>query len=217
VPRQSESGGWSAGSQAGKGIINAPPVVLAVIAVLVAIHALRMVAGEGWDRWALIPVRIGSQWWSVLTYAFLHGDWLHLAVNSLWLLVFGTPVARWFGAARFLIIAALSAIGGAVVMLVTDWGSTIPIVGASGAVSGLMAAAIPVMYGRMGRPLFPGELLRDRRALIFVVIWLAITLLTGAQTYFDAEGIRIAWQAHIGGFISGFAVYAVMMHRLVRA
>jgi membrane associated rhomboid family serine protease len=212
------------------GILNSPPVVVGVIAFLLLIHGLRMAAGEEWETWtiyafALIPARLGgsepvpvipgSQWWSFLTYAFLHADWLHVGLNSLWLLVFGTPVARWFGAARFLALSALCAIGGAAMMVVTDWGSPIPVIGASGAVSGLMAAAIPIMYGHR-RPLLPSELIRDRRALIFVVIWLVITLLTGAQGYID-DGVHIAWQAHLGGFITGLIAYTLITRRLVRA
>jgi membrane associated rhomboid family serine protease len=217
VPRETGTEDWAASPPGDKRIVNAPPVVLGVIVLLVVLHAVRMMGGDEWDKWALIPARLSMQWWSLLTYAFLHGDWMHLALNCLWLLVFGTPVARWFGPRRFLILAALSAIGGALAMVVTDPESTIPVIGASGAVSGLMAAAIPVMYGRAGRPLLPGELLRDRRALIFVVIWLGITLITGTQAFIGEEGVRIAWEAHLGGFITGFVVYAFMTHRLVRA
>ena len=219
-----------AGRQAKAGIVNSPSVVVGSIAILALIHVLRMAFGENWDNWtiyafAFIPARLGgsepvpmipgSQWWSFLTYAFLHADWLHLGLNSLWLLIFGTPVARWFGAWRFLVISAVCAIGGAAMMAATDWGSPIPVIGASGAISGLMAAAIPIMYGH-GRPLLPSELMRDRRALIFIVIWLGITLLTGAQGFVDDDGLRIAWQAHLGGFIAGFIIYAAMIHSDVR-
>lgn len=218
------------GRQASAGIVNSPPVVLGLIVFLALIHILRTAFGEDWDTWtifafAFIPARLGgsepvpmmegSQWWSFLTYAFLHAGWLHLGLNSIWLLVFGTPVARWFGTWRFLAISALCAIGGAVMIAATDWGSPIPVIGASGAISGLMAAAIPIMYGH-GRPLLPSELIRDRRALIFVVIWLGLTLVTGAQGFIDDDGLRIAWQAHLGGFITGFIVYALMMHGAVR-
>jgi membrane associated rhomboid family serine protease len=230
VPGQREGEDYAAGQGQRGGIVNSPPVVIGLIVVLFLIHGLGVLAGEDWDTWsvyafALIPARLGgpepvpmidgSQWWSFLTYAFLHASWLHVGLNSLWLLIFGTPVARWFGSQRFLAISALSAIGGAVTMVATDWGSPIPVVGASGAVSGLMAAAIPIMYGH-GRPLLPGELIRDRRALIFVVIWLGITLLTGAQGFVEDDSVHIAWQAHLGGFITGFIVYAVMIGRLVR-
>jgi membrane associated rhomboid family serine protease len=224
------NGDYAADRPARVGIVNAPAVVVGLIAVLAIVHALRMVGGEEWELWtvyvfALIPARLGapqsipmiegSQWWSFLTYAFLHADWVHLGLNSLWLLIFGTPVARWFGSARFLLISALSAIGGGVAMVLTDWRSLVPVIGASGAVSGLIAAAIPIMYGR-GRPLLPGELIRDRRALIFIVMWLGITLLSGVQGYIDEESLRIAWQAHLGGFIAGFVVYAVLMHGWMR-
>jgi membrane associated rhomboid family serine protease len=223
------AGGEAVSPQPRTGMLNAPPVVIATIAVLLIIHAFRWAGGEDWQAWtnylfALLPARFiagavrmepGSQWWSLLTYAFLHADWAHVGMNSLWLLIFGTPVARWFGTLAFLIIFAASAIGGGILMVIVHWGQSLLTVGASGAVSGLMAAAIPVMYGRGGRPLTPGELLRDRRALMFVVIWLGITLVTGAEGYINTSGIQIAWEAHLGGFVSGFIVYAIMMRRLV--
>ena len=76
---------------------NAPPAVLAVIALLVAVHAAIAVLGEDWRVWSLfalslIPARFtdptfpmleGSQYWSLVTYMLLHGDWMHLAFNCL--------------------------------------------------------------------------------------------------------------------------------------
>jgi membrane associated rhomboid family serine protease len=197
-------------------LFNSPPVVIGTVLVLVAAHAARMLFEADWDKLALIPVRIPSQWWSLITYAFLHGDWVHLGLNSLWLLVFGTPVARWFGSLNFIVISTFSAIGGAIAMVITDPGGTIPVIGASGAVSGLMAAAIPVMYGRFGRPLLPREFLHDRRALIFIVIWLFITLVTGSHALIGEEGVRVAWEAHLGGFFAGLLSYIVLIGRTMR-
>ena len=108
-------------------VFNAPAVVLLSIAALAGIHALLAVAGEDWEIWAMyafafIPARFagnsfpsipGSQVWSFLTYAFLHGGWTHLLFNCLWLLIFGTPVARFLGPLRFLVLCAVAAIAGA--------------------------------------------------------------------------------------------------------
>jgi membrane associated rhomboid family serine protease len=214
------------GRSRGGAMVNAPPVVLAVIAILVGIHALIQIGGQDWEIWslyafALIPARFdgiariamieGSQYWSVITYGFLHDGWAHVLFNSLWLLIFGTPVARQFGALRFLAIALISTLGGALAMLATFWGADIIVVGASAAVSGLLAAAIPVMFGRPGAPLTFGEFLRDRRALIFMLIFLAMTLLTGVQGLPGfADGGRIAWEAHLGGFAAGLLSYFVI-------
>ncbi len=227
-------------------IFQSPPVVLTAIAVLAIIHVVLQYAGEDLQVWSLyafafIPARLsapfpmipGSQVWSFLTYAFLHGSWSHLIFNCLWLLIFGTIVARYLGAARFLLLAAASAIAGAFVTLMLHWGENYLMIGASGAVSGLMAAAVPIMYGRgrltagrlMGdgltaRPLSFGDLLRNRNAVIFTLVWLIITLLSGATGFtgnsFLEEG-GIAWEAHIGGFIGGLAGFYLLQAGVMRS
>ena len=217
---------------------RAPKVVLILIAVLVCVHVAVLLAGDDWRIWSLyalafIPTRItgtapfpaiwGSQVWTFVTYGLLHADVMHLFFNSLWLLVFGSVVARRLGVLKFLVLACASTIMGAVATLLTHWGEVAIVIGASGAVSGLMAAAIPLMYGvglRLGdtyrmdiatvRPLRPLEILTNRRALIFTLIWIAVTLFSGASGWtgasFMEEG-RIAWEAHLGGFVAGLIAF----------
>jgi membrane associated rhomboid family serine protease len=215
-------------------VFNSPAVVLAVIAVLVAVHVLLFILGEGWQVWSLyalalnpvrftepgIPMPAGSAYWTLLTYMLLHGDWMHLTFNSLWLLVFGTPVARYLGSRRFLLVCLLAGLAGALASLVLHWGQMVFVVGASGAVSGLLAAAIPIMYGKrvMGgaRPLTFGEFLASPRALMFTAIWLALTLFSGAAGWtgnsFMSEG-GIAWEAHLGGFAGGLLAFYALAPR----
>jgi membrane associated rhomboid family serine protease len=213
-------------------MVNAPPVVLALIAVLLVIHLLIQIGGEDFANWAqnnfaLIVIRFAdgartemvpySQYWSLITYGFLHEGWAHVLGNSLWLLIFGTPVARQFRALRFLAIAFISTLGGALAMLWVYWGIYVVVVGASAAVSGLLAAAIPIMFGRPGAPLSFGELMRDRRALIFMLIFLCITLLTGVQELPGfADNGRIAWEAHIGGFLAGLLSFFIISRERVQ-
>lgn len=210
---------------------NAPAIVVAVIAALVAIHVGLWLLGQDWQVWsiyalALIPARFtvpgypmlpGSQYWSLATYMLLHGSWTHILFNSLWLLIFGTPVARYLGNARFLLVCLVSGVLGGLCSLALHWGQEVIVVGASGAVMGLMGAAMPLMYAVRGpaggRPLSLAELLRNRRALLFTAVLLALTLFSGGTSWtgnsFLAES-SIAWEAHIGGFIGGLlAFYAL--------
>ena len=217
---------------------RAPKVVLILIAILVGVHIAIQLGGENWQIWSLyalafIPARIsgaapfpaiwGSQAWSFVTYGLLHADMMHLFFNNLWLLVFGSVVARRLGTARFLVLVCISTIMGAAATLLTHWGEAAIMIGASGAVSGLMAAAIPLIYGsglRLGdtyrvdiatvRPLRPLQMLTNRRAFIFTLIWIAVTLFSGASGWtgpsFIEEG-RIAWEAHLGGFVAGLIAF----------
>src|SRR5262249_35027599 len=118
-------------------IFNVPAVVSALLAVLFVIHALReWVITPEFDNellwlFAFVPLRYDSSFiglgahpggvaadvWTFVTYAFLHGSWTHLGLNAVWLLAFGTPVARRFGGARFLAFFAVTAAGGALAHL----------------------------------------------------------------------------------------------------
>ena len=224
-------------------IFRAPGVVLTLIALFVAVHAVIQLAGEGWQVWSLyafsfIPARIsggvpfpaiyGSQVWSFLTYAFLHGSWSHLFSNCIWFLIFGTVVARRLGTARFLLLSSVSTVIGAAALLVTHWGDGGNVVGASGAVSGLMAAATPLMFGakvpiaglyrteRIGIvPLRPGEILSNRGAVIFLLFFFVVTLYSGATGWTGTsyvENATIAWEAHLGGFAAGLITFYLLDH-----
>ncbi|MGA3303636.1 MAG: rhomboid family intramembrane serine protease [Methylovirgula sp.] len=167
-------------------------------------------------------------WWTAVTYAFLHASWLHVGFNCLWLLAFGAPVARRFGTARFLVFCLVTAIAGALAHYLTHIDDLQPVVGASAVVSGTMAAATRFVFqpgaplgdrtrdaGREGesaafhQPALP--LLRifaDRRAMTFLAAWFFANLLFGlAPQLSGMEGVTIAWQAHIGGFLVGLLAF----------
>ena len=237
-------------------ILNIPPVVAAIIGALVLVHAARTLLTPLQDRellleFAFIPARYadtlapidewpggwGAAVWTFITHAFLHAGVLHLAVNIAWLLPFGTAIARRFGAVRFLVLFVVTAAAGAAAHLLTHWGEAdiVVVVGASGAVSGIMAAAIRFVFQRGGPlhlwaqtsveayriPAAPlTQSLRDARVLTFLVIWFAINLLpaVGAVSMPGVEG-TIAWQAHFGGFLAGLLLFPLFdpvagMHRV---
>ena len=215
-----------------KGIIDAPWPVVALIAAMAIIHLALYLGGEGWQDWAFavfafIPAVVsggvaemvpGSAWWRFLTHAFLHGDWMHLLFNCIWLLVFGTVTARRLGAVRFFALFLISVLGGAAATLARNWGEVIFLIGASGGVSGLLAAAIPVMYGRKRhsdhRALGPLELFTDRPALMFMALWLGLTLVSGSTGLLvPGQPGNIAWEAHLGGFVAGLLAFYLLGRR----
>lgn len=154
--------------------------------------------------------------WTVLTYAFLHGGWVHLGLNGIWMVAFGTPVARRFGAVRFLVFMAVAAVWGAIAHWLCYPYGFAPVVGASAAISGLMGAAVRFMFrfdnipaeAHLGPPLGLSAVFRDRRALSFIVVWFVTNSLFGAGSIsFGLTDAPVAWQAHVGGFVAGLLLF----------
>lgn len=195
-----------------------------VLGTLIAVHGVReFILGEEMDQQlllltAFIPARytdavlpggVTAKVTTFLTHALLHGDFTHLAVNGGWLLAFGSIVARRLDADRFLLLAAISAVAGAALFLVMNWGLLQPMVGASGAISGLMGAAMrfmfqrPSVHGGAAPSMTIAELARDPRSRMMIGSWLALNLVFGLffGQLFSAGGI--AWEAHLGGFFAG--------------
>jgi membrane associated rhomboid family serine protease len=223
-------------------MINLPPVVLAVIGVLVVVHVILQFGGSNLQTWsqyalAFIPARFGpvpfpqipgSAYWSMLTYGLLHADWMHLGFNSLWLGIFSKPVATRLGALRYMVLLAVSVIAGAVAGLIVHWGELVIMVGVSAGVSGIIAAAIPIMYASGGgglgigsdrhirdlKPLSPFQILQNRNAMGFTILWLGLTMLTATSQYLTGTAFLeervIAWEAHLGGFIAGFIAFYLL-------
>lgn len=205
-------------SAAREPIFRAPTVVVGLIAVLILAHVARVWAPAATSDYVLntfalqsIVYTMPATWFERLvppiTYAFLHGGTLHLAVNSVWLLAFGPVIARRFGALPFLAFFFLSGIAGAVAFVAFDWGQNNAAIGASGAISGLMGGAIRMM--RINRPDLnivdlPLESLFSRQVAMFSAVWLALNYLTGTFAIGTmGSGEVVAWQAHLGGYIAG--------------
>ncbi len=165
----------------------------------------------------------GSKVWTVLTYAFLHGAWSHVLLNTIWLLAFGPPVARRFGSARFLIFMAVTAIAAALAHWALSPMDFMPLIGASGADSGLMGAATRFMF-QPGAPLGPHgyrrlesdavpaaplkAVLTDPRARIFLIIWFGTNFIFGAFAQsLGLSAMPVAWIAHVGGFVAGLLIF----------
>jgi membrane associated rhomboid family serine protease len=218
-----------------------PPVIAALAATLVLLHVARLPLDEQQELWVLltfafiparydgaIPVDLSlpggtpADVWTFVTYAFLHADLVHLLVNTVWLLAFGSPVAWRFGTLRFLALFAVTAAAGAITHLLTHPGELAPLVGASAAISGAMAAALrfafeesgplgvlrdggPEAYRVPAAPLL--RALRNPQVLIFLIVWFGLNLAFGAVSLPGYGDGSIAWQAHFGGFFAGLLLF----------
>lgn len=204
-------------------MLRVPAIVGWLLAALVGVHLLRLVLPADLDqalllRFAFIPARYaaGVDGGGPLDLAapffghvFLHVDVFHLGMNGLWLLACGPVVARRYGGFAFLIFFFLCGTAGVAAFMADNWGGTDMVVGASGAISGLMAASIRMIpwFGRYGdaglpgRPLVP---LLSKPVLAFTLFWVISNLLFGLTGIGMGETVhQIAWQAHLGGFACG--------------
>jgi membrane associated rhomboid family serine protease len=211
-------------------ILRSPPVVTRMILVFVAVHIVTVFLTDAQyeyliSNFALTPERFATYAWGAagsffdtimafvpfLTYGFLHGDFVHLTFNVLWFLIFATAVARRVGAARFLTLSLISALGAAIAHLIFHWGSPVPVVGASGAVSGLMGAAFRFIFiDPATTPVWPPRRLPllSRPVLLASAVWIVLNVVLGITGFAPGGfGRSIAWEAHIGGFFTGLLIF----------
>lgn len=139
---------------------------------------------------------------SPFSHMLLHGSWMHVTMNALMLAAFGSGVERWIGTRRMLILFIASGLFGAALHYILNAASSAPMIGASGGLSGLFAAAI-VMLGRGQR-----EMGGRWGMLPFAILWIGLSV--GFGMLGGPDGSVIAWAAHVGGFLGGFLILKAM-------
>jgi len=188
-------------------MFNAPWTIVALPALLIGLYAIQsMVLSDAQEaHWALTRAGlIAGRWLTLLTCMFLHGSWIHVLMNSVAIVAFGPPAARLMGTdargagafyAFYLTCGVLAGLG----FLAVTPTSADPVVGASGAVSGLLGAASRLIEGR-GRigPILGPTVLGMAAAWAIANVILGVTSLTPG-----AAGVPVAWQAHLAGYLAG--------------
>ena len=197
--------------------INLPPAILWLIVINLAVQGIRLLLSEAVDdnlvlQFGLAPANYtadtGIGWLSLIaapiTYQFLHGGWVHVGVNMLSLAAFGAPVERTLGPWRFVFFYLSAGVIAGLVHALIYSTSVDPVVGASGAVSGVFGAVLILM--RRGGGL--------TSLLPVAGVWIAMNIFFG---YFDltpgAGGQTVAWAAHIAGFVYGLAAITLFLPR----
>ncbi|MDT8900010.1 rhomboid family intramembrane serine protease [Anaeroselena agilis] len=171
--------------------------------------------------WGLVPAdfiaRFAREPFQYATYLplvsnlFLHGGWMHILGNMWYLWIFGDNIEDCLGKIRFFLFYVLCGVIANAAQIIVDPGSTIPTIGASGAISGVLGGYLMLFpRARIATliPLFPIFPILQIPALLFLPLWFFIQLQQGALALFTA-GAGIAWWAHIGGFAAGFLLVRI--------
>jgi membrane associated rhomboid family serine protease len=161
---------------------------------------------------ALVPAGV-----TIFTSMFLHGGFLHLAGNMLYLWIFGNNIEDALGRPRFIVFYLLCGVVAAFGQIAQDPDSTIPMIGASGAISGVLGAYLLLYPHARVLVLVPlGFIMQMVRipAGWVLVLWFIMQLLNSAMT--SSEDGGVAWFAHIGGFVAGMALVPFMKRKQVR-
>jgi membrane associated rhomboid family serine protease len=225
-------------------LLTLPGALTSYVVLLAVIHAVRMLLlpdnvddlviqtfgfiPKRYDQTLLnvsFPGGAGAKVWTFVTYSLLHANLSHIGFNVLWLLPFGSALARRFGALRFYLFMAITAAAGALAHLVTHEHSVAPMIGASASVSGAMAAAIRFAFVQGSFLSFNrgdadaaarvpalslSRALRNGRVLAFLAVWFGVNIIFGLGSIsVGVEGATVAWQAHIGGFFAGLLLFSL--------
>jgi len=201
----------------GQPMFNVPPVTLFAAGAVTAMFVLLQVAPQDWANWiiihfALVPERLSAAWadplgsqalfgfGGLVLHTLIHLDWAHWALNTGFLVAFGALCERAFGSVRYIALLLVATLAGATAQLIYEWGTTFIMFGASGAVAGCFAGACRLMVGSPN----PRQRRTGWSLLIVLVATNALFAIVGSAML-GIDG-RIAWQAHLGGFVGGWLV-----------
>jgi membrane associated rhomboid family serine protease len=188
-----------------------PVVTFALIGLNVLMFLLELSAGDGFiDTWAFVPARFAAspagQAVTIFTAMFMHGGWAHLLGNMLFLWIFGDNVEDRFGRGKFLFFYLVTGIAATFAQFALAPHSTVPNVGASGAIAGVLGAYI-LLFPQARVNVLLGRQVVAMPALVVLGMWIAVQLFSGmgsiAYTDENANMGGIAYMAHIGGFFTG--------------
>jgi len=199
--------------------LNLPPATESLVLLLVIIHLVRLVLPGSADDWllqhaALIPALLTQKASfpyslpTLVTFAFLHGGWTHLIINTVTLAAFGTAMERTLGPRRMLVFFLVTSVIAGLAQVLAEPGAMVLVIGASGGISGMFGGILHLMRGIQGR-----KRTFDRRLLGLAALFILITLAGGSIGIPGNRGIMVAVMAHVGGFVAGLALFPLMMRR----
>lgn len=197
---------------------STPVVTVVLIAINVLVFCIELGGGDAFIRqWAFIPRRFGENpagdLPTIFSAMFMHGGWLHLGGNMLYLWIFGDNVEDAFGPVKFLIFYLVCGIAATFAQYFVVPGSNIPNVGASGAIAGVLGAYLVMFPHARVRVLLYNQIVA-LPALMVLGFWIALQVFSGVGSIADTAQTEdtggVAYMAHVGGFVAGLVVALVV-------
>lgn len=188
-----------------------PLVTYALIVLNVLFFFLELSGGDAFImKWAFVPSRFlanpGGDFLTLFSSMFMHAGWLHLGGNMLYLWIFGDNVEDRFGHAKFSIFYLLCGLAATFAQLAFSLESNIPNLGASGAIAGVLGAYI-LLFPQGRVRVLQGQRIIQVPALMAIGLWIVLQLFSGIGSIANtADTGGVAYMAHIGGFVAGFAL-----------
>jgi membrane associated rhomboid family serine protease len=184
-----------------------PIVTYALILLNVLFFLVELSGGDAFvEKWAFVPSRFlanpSAQFPTLFTSMFMHGGWLHLGGNMLYLWIFGDNVEDRLGHVVFLIFYLLCGLAATFAQTMVSTGSHVPNLGASGAIAGVLGSYI-LMFPQGRVRVLLGQQVVQMPALIVIGFWIVLQLFSGIGSSATAETGGVAYMAHVGGFIAG--------------
>ena len=196
-------------SDASRRPLSLPIVTITIILLNIVVFVFELGGGEGFvKQWSVIPADIvaGQNWITILTAMFMHGSWMHIIGNMVFLWAFGPEIEDAMGSLRYLAFYLLSGLLASLAQIAAMPGSTVPNLGASGAIAGVMGAFI-VTYprDRIKTLLFLGwfATITFIPAALLIGLWIVTQLFSQVGAVADVQAGGVAYMAHIGGFLFG--------------
>jgi membrane associated rhomboid family serine protease len=192
-----------------------PLVTYALIALNVLFFFVELGGGDAFiGTWAFVPSRFlanpGSDFLTLFTSMFMHAGWVHLGGNMLYLWIFGDNVEDRFGHVVFTIFYLVCGLAATFAQLAFSIGSDVPNLGASGAIAGVLGAYI-LMFPQGKVNVLMGRGVVPMSALVVIGLWIVLQFFSGIGSIANTTDTGgVAYMAHIGGFIAGFALAFVL-------
>ncbi len=188
-----------------------PLVTYALIALNVLFFFVELMNGEAFiEKWAFVPSRFlanpAGDFLTLFSAMFMHAGWLHLGSNMLYLWIFGDNVEDRFGHIKFIIFYLLVGLAATFAQLAFSIGSSVPNLGASGAIAGVLGAYI-LLFPKGRVRVLQGRGVIQVPALIVIGLWIVLQLFSGIGSIANTvQTGGVAYMAHIGGFAAGFVL-----------